>query len=57
MHLEFGMAAPQLCDHRHDWRDADTAGDQQMPLGRRVEGKVVAGERDLEEVGDTDALV
>jgi hypothetical protein len=50
MDLELGTAAAQLRDHRHDRRDADAAGDQQMPFRRRVDREIVARHRHIHDV-------
>ena len=42
MDLEFGAAAAQFRDHRHDRRDANATGDQKMPFRVRVEREIIA---------------
>ena len=49
---EIGAATLQLGDHRHDRRDADAAGQQQVALGIRREREMVARQRDLDRVAD-----
>src|SRR5215813_2236907 len=57
MQLEVGVPRLQFRNHRHDRSDPDSSGDQQMPVGCRLERKVVARHRDVEEVTGPNGVV
>ena len=43
--------------HRHDRRDADAAGYEDIGLARLIEREVVAGRRGVEDVADPETVV
>src|SRR3954447_9220402 len=46
--LEAAAGPLELADHRHDGRDADAAGDEQIASRALDQGEVVGGRRDRE---------
>ena len=54
---EIGAAPAQFRDHRHDRRDADTAGDQQMVLRLGGQREIVARHRSLDDFADAHLLM
>src|SRR2546430_17422539 len=57
MQRELDAAALQFSDHRHHWRDADAAGQQQMPFGALGEREIVARQCRLDGVADPDLVM
>ena len=57
MDLEFGTAAAQFRGHRHDRRDADAPGDQQVPFRRRIDREIIARHRHIHDVAGPHILV
>ncbi|MNP49062.1 hypothetical protein D3C76_1432250 [compost metagenome] len=57
MQFEIGLASLQLGDVRHERRDADAAGDEDVQAGGGVQGEQVGRRRDLQRVTHLDVPV